>query len=305
MYPGAEIVFLTSSRCRDIVDGYKGLNRVISFDRRGKDKGLINSLRFTANLRKEKFDLVITLKGSLNYIFLGVPHVWRVKRKMRLQNKHPVDQYIALLRFHGINIEAASFSFGIKDEDIAFADNFLKQNGIGPQDTIGGILLLAAWSLKSWPIEKWNTLAETLKNQYGIRLLNLGKFPNSEFGQRIAGKTSSQIIAGDKTTLAQAKALLKRCQFFIGPDSSLLHLASCLDIETIGLYGATSSERFYPYFHQKNIIYPKKKLACMPCYPGPGPSCCNDKIRYDFGPCMEEIDVGDVLALLKKRLNLE
>jgi len=305
MYPDAEIVFLTSVRCRDIADGYKGLDRVISFDRRGKNKGLINSLRFTANLRKGNFDLVIILKSSLNYIFLGIPHVWRVKKKTYSEYKHPVDRYIHTLRSHGIATEVASFSFSIKESDAAFCDDFLNQNGVTQKDTIGGILPLAAWSFKSWPVEKWNTLAEVLRNQYDIRLLNLGKFPDSEFGRRIAGEMSDQIIAGDKTTLAQAKALLKRCRFFIGPDSSLLHLASCMGIETIGLYGATSSERFYPYFHQQNIIYPEKKLACMPCYPGPGPSCCNDKTHYDFGPCMEGIEVGNVLALIKKRLNLK
>ncbi|MFA7283658.1 MAG: glycosyltransferase family 9 protein [Candidatus Omnitrophota bacterium] len=304
MYPEAEIVFLTSARCRDIADGYYGLDRVITFDRRGRDKGFIKGLRFSLNLRRERFDLVIVLKKSLNYIFLGAPSVWREKLKDRPEQKHPVDRYINMLASYGIPPERASFNFSVKEPEAGFCEEFFKKNGVGGQDRIGGILPLAAWSLKSWPVEKWNSLSGILYERYGIRLLNLGKFPGSEFGRSIAAKMSSRIIAGDKTSLAQAKALLKRCRFFIGPDSSLLHLASCMGIETIGLYGATSGEHFYPYFHQNNIIYARNRIPCMPCYPGASVSCCAGKAHYDFGPCMEGIEVADVLELIKKRMSL-
>ncbi|MDD5089782.1 MAG: glycosyltransferase family 9 protein [Candidatus Wallbacteria bacterium] len=304
-FPDAEIVFVTTSRCRSVVDGYKGLNRVLVFDKEGKDRGWLSKWRFTSYLRKEKFDLVVLLKNSMHYLFLGVPHVWRVKRPSPSENRHSVDRFIEMLNSNGVNAESASFSFSVNESDAAFCDELLQKNHVGPRDSIGGILPLAAWSMKSWPIEKWNLLAEILKIQHGIRLVNLGKFPDNAFGKNAAEKMSDLIIAADDTTLAQAKALLQRCSFFIGPDSSLLHLASCMGIETIGLFGATSCDRFYPYFHQHNVIRTKIKMNCMPCYPGPGPSCSNDLNPRDFGLCMETIETGDVLELLKKRLILK
>ena len=306
-YPDAEVSFLTSSRCRDIVDGYPGIHQIIVLDRHGKDKGFLNRLRFTAKLRKKNFDLVVVLNSSLNYLFLGSLDIWRIRnRKSKTsQQNHSVDIIVDMLRSKALMIEEASFNFSIKDADAVFCENFLKQKGVAPEDILIGILPLAAWSLKSWPIAKWNKLTEILHGQWGIKMLNLGKLPDNEIGRRVACEVSGLIIPADDTTLSQAKALLKRCKMFIGPDSSLLHLASCMGIETVGLYGPTPHERFYPYFHQHNIISLKDKLPCMPCYPGNEPSCCENNVKHDFGPCMQGIEVEDVVYLIKSRLNLK
>lgn len=240
----------------------------------------------------------------MNWLFLGSPAVWRIRESTRVQNYHPVDRYINILRSKGLTVEAASFGFNLRDEDVAFCENFLKEKRVLPQDKLIGILPLAAWPLKSWPIERWNRLAEILTQRWNVRMLNLGKLPDNEFGRRVGREISELIIPADKTNLLQVKALLKRCQMFIGPDSSLLHLASCTGIETVGLYGPTPYERFYPYFHQHNIISLKKKLSCMPCYPGNKPACCADNGEHDFGPCMQGIEVEDVLEMIKSRLKL-
>ncbi|MFH1678651.1 MAG: glycosyltransferase family 9 protein [Candidatus Omnitrophota bacterium] len=302
-YPEARVAFLTSSRCKGIVNNYKGIDKIITFDRYGKDKSFFHRLRFILELRKEKFDLAVVLKKSMTYKFLGISNAWCLK-KGPLHPNHPVDLYLKLLRVHGIEVQTASFSFNLDDSERIFCENFLKKRSICPKDTLIGILPLAAWSLKSWPIEKWNKLTEILRNQYGIKVINLGKMPKNDLGRRISKEISGQIIPADETTLLQARALLQRCHLFIGPDSSFLHLASCMGIETIGLYGATSSEHFYPYFHRHNIVCLEKRLSCMPCYPGAGHSCQNGETKYDFGPCMEAIRVEDVLTAIKERLNL-
>ncbi len=173
---------------------------------------------------------------------------------------------------HGLKVDAASFDFNLTKTDINFCENFFKEKGIQPQDRLIGVLPLAAWLLKSWPIKKWNKLAEILKNQYKMKVLCLAKVPNNDLGRRIIKEISPEIISAGTTTLSQAKALVKHCRIFIGPDSSLLHLASCMGVEAIGLYGPTPSNHFYPYFHRQNIILPEKKLPCMPCL-GKKPVC--------------------------------
>jgi heptosyltransferase II len=78
-YPDSKISFLTSVRCKDIADGYKSLDRIILFDRHGKDKGF-KRLGFMADLRKERFDLALILSSSLNHLFLGIPNIWSLKK---------------------------------------------------------------------------------------------------------------------------------------------------------------------------------------------------------------------------------
>lgn len=301
-YPKATITFLTSSRVQDIVNGYDGLSRLITFDRHGAQKGVFKRVLFTAALRRERFDLVIVLKRSANYLFLNAREVWRLDAKRSRQYAHPVDRNLALLRAHGVEAGPVSFRFRQSPEDSAFCAEFCRANGIEEDEDLIGILPLAAWSLKSWPIERWNALATAAKKEWGMRLINLGRFPANDLGQRLAAEISDAIIPADKTTLSEARALLKRCRFFIGPDSSLLHLASCLGVETIGLYGPTRPESFYPYFHLANCLVAKKKLPCMPCYPEHTPSCSTPEKHYDFGPCMDGIAVEDVVAIISRKI---
>ncbi|MDP8253127.1 MAG: glycosyltransferase family 9 protein [Candidatus Kaelpia aquatica] len=305
-FPQAKISFLTSSRVDNIVRGYKGLDKVFTFDKHGKDRGVIGRLRLIIVLIKKRLDLVIVLNSTLMHKFLGIPCVWSVRGYLDCkpsENKiHIVDTYLEFLQFHGIDAQKEIFSFALGEKENNFVDAFLAREGISSKDRLIGILPIAAWSLKSWPIDKWNELAAILKSQYGIKIINLSKSSNDSFSQMVLKNISSEIISADKTTLRQAMALIKRCNLFIGPDSSLLHLASCMGIETIGLYGATPASRFYPYFHHHNVIASKEKFDCMPCYPGFKLFPCKGKSW--FSACMEGISVEDVLELVKQKLDL-
>lgn len=302
-YPRAKISFLTSARSAGIAQNYQGLDRVIIFDRHKKNQGFIRRLRFTWDMRKEKFDLVCVLSASLNYLFMGIPRVWRLGHKVSKRCKHPVERYLYLLRLHAVAADKASFSFKVSKSDADFRDEFLQKKGILPNDRLVGILALAAWTLKSWPVAKWNKLAEILQDRWQVKMIQLGRLPENEVGKSIDREISKNIIRVGNRSLPQIKALIERCQLFIGPDSSLLHLASCLGTKVVGLYGATSWQHFYPYRHKENVVLAKKKLNCMPCCPGNQPVCTKEA-KLLFGPCMDRIEVEDVLAIVKKQLNL-
>ncbi|MBU0635313.1 MAG: glycosyltransferase family 9 protein [Candidatus Omnitrophica bacterium] len=305
-FPQAKISFLTSSRAENILQGYEGLDKVFTFDRYAKDSGLRGRLRLMAALARERFDLALVLKNTLMYKFLGIPCVWSVKKYLGYEPSekkiHIVDIYLEFLRYHGIDAQEATFGFALGEEEKNFCSTFLAEEGISAKDRVVGILPVANWSLKSWPIDKWNELAGILKSQYGIKVINLSKSSSDSFSQMVLKNISRKIISADKTTLKQALALIKRCNLFIGPDSSLLHLASCIGVEAIGFYGPTSGEYFYPYFHRHNIVVSKEKLDCMPCYPGLKSCLCKEKLQY--GVCMEGISVKDVLELVRQKLDL-
>ncbi len=305
-FPRARISILTSSRTQNIFQGYTGISRIFLFDTYAKDKGLFGYLRLIRALRKEKFDLAVVLNSTLLYKFLGIPRVWSVREYLGCRpsetKKHIADIYLEFLKAQGISSNQARFHFNFSEEEKSFAEDFLKERSVGPEDVLIGILPIAAWSLKSWPIERWNELAKILKTRYNAKLIALGKSGNDSFGREVIKKMSSNIIGAiDKTSLKQAMAILKRCKLFIAPDSSLLHLASCMGVETIGLYGATCAEYIYPYFHRANMIVSKAALKCMPCYPGNRTAVC--KKEFQPGECMEGISVEDVLSAAAAKLH--
>jgi ADP-heptose:LPS heptosyltransferase len=306
-FPQAQISFLVSARTNNIVEGYKGLDRVLTFDKYARDRGLSGRLRLIRSLAREKFDLAVVLKSTLMYLFLGIPRVWSLRKYLGgappwKKKMHIVDIYLEFLRSHGIDSPKAMFDFGLGQEEHAFCDNFFAQEKISSKDRLVGILPMAAWPLKNWPIDNWNKLAESLNSLYGIKVIAFGKFSDDSYSQMILNNISRKIILARGTSLKQAMGLIRRCSLFIGPDSSLAHLASCLGVNTIGLYGATSSNYIYPYFHRHNLVISKAKIDCMPCYPGGKP--CEMKTRLQVGACMDGISVEDVLGLVKQNLGL-
>ena len=78
-YPGARISFLASSRAKNILQGYDGLDKVFTFDRHTKDRGLFGRLRLMGTLVRERFDLAIIFKNTLMHKFLGIPCIWSVR----------------------------------------------------------------------------------------------------------------------------------------------------------------------------------------------------------------------------------
>lgn len=307
-FPQARISFLTSSRAQNILQGYPGLSKIFLFDKHTQDKGLFGYLKLIQALRKEKFDLAIVLKSTLLHKFLGVPQVWSVREypgccPTRIK-KHIADIYLELLKAKGLPLEETRFNFNLSSEDKSFAGDFLKKQSLKPDDTLIGILPIAAWSLKSWPIEKWNELAKILKAQHSGKVIALGKSGNDPFGHKVLKNMSLEIISAiDQTTLKQAMALLTRCSLFIAPDSSLLHLASCMGVQALGLYGPTSAGYIYPYFHRQNIVVSQAALACRPCYPGIKAIVC--KREFQPGECMEAISVEEVLKMAEAKLPRE
>lgn len=305
-FPQAQISFLSSARTNNIVEGYKGLDRVLTFDKYARDRGLSGRLRLMMFLAREKFDLAVVLKSTLMYLFLGIPRVWSIRKYLGgapwKQKRHIADIYLEFLRSQGIDAQKAIFDFGLGQEEEKYCDSFFVQKNISAKDKLVGILPMAAWPLKNWPIDKWNKLAESLNSLYGIKVIAFGKFSGDSYSQMILNNISQKIILARDTTLKQAMSLIKRCDLFIGPDSSLVHLASCLGINTIGLYGATPSTHIYPYFHRHNLIASQAKIACMPCYPRGKP--CQTKTKFGVGVCMDDIGVEDVFGLAKKNLGL-
>ncbi len=303
-FHGAEITFLTSPQGAKIAGRHKNVDRIITYDRHGKHKSFLSRIKFILGLKKEKFAVAVILKKSDTYKFLGISNIWKASKKERLVHQHPADKYLAVLCSHGVDVEGIPLEFLESPEDEAFCESFFTENNIRKEDFVVGVLPLAAWPVKSWPVNKWNRLAELLIERYGVKLINLGKWPDNELGRSLTKQLTDRIIPADGTTLPQAMALLKRCRLFIGPDSSFLHLASCMDIEAIGLYGPTSGRKFYPYFHPRNIIYPGRNFSCMPCYPGEGPSCFHRGASCDFGHCMRAIKVEDVLHRVEAATDL-
>jgi len=301
-YPGAKIYFLTSSRAEDIVRGYPGVDTLLIFDRSKGRRTLLHRLGFMIRLVKMRFDLAVVLKKTCRQYFMGIPRILDLRRCVAYsfseKKEHIVDSYFKALRLYKIDPGEPVFHFNSsRDEDGVCAD-FLRSNGIGPEDQVIGILPFAAWSLKSWPMAQWNALADVLMIRYGYRVIAFSRSGGDGLILEGLKEMSCRIVSADNFTLPQVMGLLKRCDLFIGPDSSLLHIASCMGVEAIGLYGPTPDKYIYPYFHRHNVIKAREHYACMPCTPRT--EVCSGRAGARTGRCMDAINMEDILNQVKR-----
>ncbi len=301
-FPDAIISFVTSPKGIDIGKAIKGIDEVINFDKHGKDKGLLGYLRFIKKIRAEKFDVAIILRSMQMDYFFGIQNVIKFRKNdIPRKDMHVAQKYLKLLEVNGIKAGKAEFELESSKEDMQFIKELFKRNSVRDKTLRIGIMPLAAWPLKCWPIEHWNKLIEKLIDQGNNKVFLFGKTSQGDWDKQLKMNISKKAVSLiDCSTISQSIALISSLDIFIGLDSSFLHIASCMRIETIGLYGATSPDFIFPLFHKHNIIYSKANLECMPCYPGPHGGSCN---AHEPAACMQAISVNEVFKKIVDILN--
>lgn len=165
---------------------------------------------------------------------------------------------------------------------------------------------------KMWPAGHWVTLARWLLQQ-GMRVVISGSNDEREreYIHAIVTELPPAVVnAAGKLSLGGAAALLKRVQFYVGPDTAITHLAAATGIPTIALFGPTDPVAWGPWPKQHdNLSNPWRRFgsqragnvrvlqgpqACVPC----GQEGC--KRRLSSGSdCLDAISPETVIDAIK------
>jgi heptosyltransferase III len=111
----------------------------------------------------------------------------------------------------------------------------------------------ANWRGKEWRAERFATLAQRLTAGDGMlpgaRVVVLAaghERPQAEpLLAALHGNRRIDLVG--KVDLPTAAAVLRRCSFFIGNDTGLMHLAAAAGTPTLGLFGPSPVERYAPW----------------------------------------------------------
>jgi ADP-heptose:LPS heptosyltransferase len=303
-YPGAKLSLLTSSNTQDLVRGFAGIDEIFIFDKHTHHKKFLQLVKLIRHLRAKKFDLAVVLKKSLFFYFLGISKVWTLKGAYASRKSVPaVDSYLDLLRSHGVKIEeTAEFNFSFSQDELRSADTFLTGHNIRAQETVVSIGPFANWSLKCWPLQQWNELINILTSEFNLKVLIIGKTGHDRYSQELARRLSGEAISAvNQCSLKESMALIKRSKLFISSDTSLLHIASCMRVPCLGLYGPTATVRYYPYFHRQQVIVAVSLPSCAPCLKTRHFGRCKQEGK---APCMQAISVEEVLGKVRSLLGI-
>ncbi len=139
--------------------------------------------------------------------------------------------------------------------------------------------------VKNWPEANWSELIQNLRSKYSIIQLGDEKEPIFEGVHRYAGKLS----------MRESAAILSKANYFIGPDSLLMHIANGLDIPSTIIFGGSRPVACFGYSANINL---DSSPECSPCWIHSGYEICKHSNK-----CMNSISYNSIIESLKFKTN--
>lgn len=110
----------------------------------------------------------------------------------------------------------------------------------------------ANWGAKQWPADRFAQAIDRLTAPGGMLAGARVAVFGAEAERPMAQPVLNNIPAGRRldflgADLLDAFALLRRCSFYLGNDSGLMHMAAAAGIPTLGLFGPSPEWRYRPW----------------------------------------------------------
>jgi heptosyltransferase-2 len=312
--PSSQIDMVVIPRTADILMNHPDINKVIIYDKNGKDAGFRGLLRLSRVLRENRYDLAIvphrSLRSALLVRFAGV------KRRIGFDKStgkwfftdivhyepyaHEINRNISLLTKLGLNNDDLVYprlfpSF----HDRKKVSHFLTENGIQHTNQLIAVAPGSVWNTKRWLKEGFIELVDKLTAK-GLHVILIGGSDDAELCNQIYLSVPSKNVysAAGKFTFLQSAELISRCKLLVSNDSAPMHIACAVRTPVVAIFGATSPQFGFAPFGEHNVVVETLGLSCRPCS-----IHGTDKCPIGTFDCMKRITSDHVLNKVLSLLN--
>jgi heptosyltransferase-3 len=287
-------------------------------------------LKLIRALRRERFDLVIDLRGDERGGYMafstGAPvraaeyykRLPRVRNLLfthlaALPNEKPAEgateQYLRLLRAFGIktgnvapelhlsagvSLRAADILTG---EGIGLAPGGERRGAAAPPSSGGWVTMnpFSRWSYKEWHSKKWVKIIDWLWSDLGMATVIVGSPQERVRAAALIGESSGRAhnLAG-KTTLGELAGVIQKSRLHIGVDSAAPHIAAAVSTATVTLYGP-SDWRYWAQPGRRHRVV-TADMDCVPCRQ----KGCDGR---EISRCLDALEVTDVQTAIREVLS--
>jgi len=200
--------------------------------------------------------------------------------RKELPSRNRIDIFLDYLGL--VNVKDKLPFYKVEKEERVKAIEFLKENSI--KNSIIGLHTASNDLKRSWPKERQLELIKFIN-------LSLPKAKIIIFDQNNLFKEEfSNAIVINNSSVREMAALINECDFFIGPDSGPMHIAGCLGIPSLVIFGAIPPQaRINYYTNHTSIVL--EGLNCLGCWY----QSCN--IEYKCMKDLTGVNVGNKFLL--------
>lgn len=301
-YPHSELFYLTECPYAEILEGHEDLDGIISLGREPMEQ-----LRAIATLRKLKctaaVDLLYNPRSAWLLFLSGIPirvggaRRWR-KRLYTETVAVPKELKSAIAHhLYALHVFDAQHSNGLPKVYLTTRERqagaSLLDRTVGERDEGRPIIALhpgGTWSSKRWMPESFAALAEILSREWGAKLLVIAGPGEEGIARTVVTKTRRAAWMLPVQPIRSLAAVLAHCDALIANDGGVLHLAVALDRPTVGIFGPTEPDIWFPYEGKGPFALASRNESCAPCH-----------LHYcDDMRCLKQLDPSLVLSKVKE-----
>ena len=237
----SKFTVIASPFSKDLYEKMPNLEKIIVINKKKYGLHWLNIWRSCIFI---KWDLVVDLRSSITAYLL-----FTKSRKIFKGN----DNFHKIIQFTNFLKTSKKISPLIWSDSIDEAESNNKIKNEGPFIAVAPY---SNWNMKDWSIEKYLELfKDEFFKDYILIFTGISKdIPNMEKFNKLMRDPSLNIInLFDWGNLRHMIPIFKKCNFFIGSDSGLMHLAASAKCKTFALFGPTNEIVYGPWGDHKII----------------------------------------------------
>ena len=246
--PKSNITWIIGKTEYGLVKNIKDIEFVV-FDKKRSFKSIRHLMK---SLKGRRFDFLLHMQKSLRsriisfFVRAGKKYNYE---NVKVQDKsHVLDTFFLFLQNLGITKKMLDWSININENNniIKIKKKYIILNPFTSS---------RRFNFREWKINNYITICKYLSDRYDIDSVVVGGKSNYEINEskKIGTEKFIHNLVG-KTNLQELYNIIKGCEFYIGPDSGTLHIASMLRKPVIGLFATSNPLRTGPYDNMNYVI---------------------------------------------------
>ena len=298
-YPDCHLTYCVENCYKEIIQNTFYIDEIIPYDEKLR-KNFSYNLNFALNLRRQKFDIIFNLTNALRNILISlIAHPEKIINHKKDRNFHVVENFFETAKKGVDNLELPkNLEVGIGNEILNkikckisnYPRPYFVFSPAGSNDK--------ARQGRIWNKDYWIALGNKLVREYGGTVFITGAPDEAEFHKTIAKNIKNSVLYSGKLSISESMCLYSLADLVISGDTGPLHLASALNVKTIGIFGSTDIKNVRPWGEKGFYVCPDDTVCRF---------CWNKKCKFPtdkYTPCMESIKPEKVMKLIRNEINL-
>jgi len=263
--PGGAVTFLAppTSHAKELLAAEPCIADVLYFEHGGSElRRGINLIQLVAMMRRARFRKIWildrTVRPALAALLAGIPQrigVGFARQRPFITNggiddshwhELPMDWLRALMEVMQVPLATTEPNLALSQPLLAAT---LARFAANPRPWL--VLGLGGSAPdKDWPDAHWKTFLDALSRRAEGSVFLIGGAQNAaRAANLIAGSVGAHAVNACDLSVAEAAALLRHADLYVGPDSGPMNLAAAVGTPAFGLFGSTPVLRYSRFIH--------------------------------------------------------